>query len=615
MSFLDKLFPDEVSDNKHTNIADSTQNKPEEKSDIKIVKPKPQVTFNNSLSNHDKRVQLEEKMASLATEYSSLRGSLKKTLFAERDEFQSSKNTTEQKIADLTANQEKYSKQKEALLAEDDADLLEKLESNKQQLLNQTELIEKYQEQNNGVEDELKNNNDDIKEVENAIESNKQAESNLSEEIKNETDLKKMYELMEKQKKSVAHLYEDREKLSKSRDKLLKKNEELTSENQQLLNNIEEATNISTNIKKQITQLDTQIKTNTQKRTQNISQLENQLSIISKELNNNKNQLLSINKSIKSLDSKIQETFNSNYLVRDVSFSTKKTYAILQPSNDKSGQLTKEIYNYISQINKSKALTLTNLENTDTILPEGKIFNLYADLQFSSKPTEKRVSIQDRPDWKTLKNENETKILDQSDNLLMTVHFKNQKISSIDYFTDEHLNKTNIYNQDGILSKTKFYTEKETIDEETYYRTDGSTVLTKQFESEQLTSVQLFDEDGLQTNVFSNEYQLAKWWITNIKKDYENLVLIGDPTDDTFKNMSSDKELNIESLVYLENVHSNIGRIRALLHSKPIINDILVTTQDDLQSIEDITDRDINVSVIKKPDYEANSAKLPNSLI
>lgn len=609
MGFLDTLFSrntEEKDTEKPNNITDNTK-------EVKPVMPTKPVE-STPLNPHDKRVKIEEQMAELATEYSNLRTDLKQTLFTERDELVQDQSQTQAKIAELTDRQTKYSQQKEELLAQDDAELYEQLEDNQQQLNNQTELIEKYREQNNGVESELNANDSALTKVNTAIENNQQAENNLSEEIKNETDLKKMYELMENQKKAVAHLYEERENLIAQRNELMSHHDSLSAENQQLLSRIDQAGATASDFRTKISQIDSQIKNNTQIRTQNISQLEGQLTNVAKELENNNSHLTQVTKELKAMDVKIQETFQSDYLVRDVKFDESKTYAVLQSSNDQDGQLTADIKNFVDEATGNETLVLTN-QTFDNLNIDGKVYDLYKDLQVSDHPSDKRVSIQDNPDWKTEKSADTTKIFDKNDNHLMTVHFEDSKIHSIDYFADDKLNKTNIYNQDGILSKTVFYNESQAIDQEIYYRSDGSSALTKQFENEQLTSVQLFDEEGLQTNVFSSELQLVKWWFENIAKSNSDLVLIGDPTDETFKNMTNDEDISFESLTYLGNVHSNIGRIRALLHSKPVIENILVTTQDDLQSIEDITDRDINVSVVNKTSYNTDSQDLPNALI
>lgn len=611
MGLLDRLFPNENNNDEPNNNTVLTPNT-EERVTSNMSK---NAAKENSTDNHKTSSQLESEMSELATQYSKLRASLKLSLFSERDELTTDRDQTEQLLTDLNNRQVQYTDQKNELLAQDDSELQNQLDGNKQQLENQNELIEKYQEQNNGVEEELQTNANELSKVAASIDSNRQAEDNLSAEIKTETDLKKMYELMENQKKAVANLYDEREKLTEQRDTLLNKKDELTNENQQLLNSINETSANASEIKNQIAQLERQIQDNSQQRKQNIAQLTSQLSSVSNELTAQNNHLVTVNKSIKQLDNKIQTTFNSEHLVRDIKFNPEKTYAILQPSTDESGKQTGAIYDFVSKNSDNKVITLTNQGFNNLSSIDTSVIDLYHDLQQSDSPTSKRVSVQDKPEWKTEKLDGKTKISDDNDKLLMIVNFDNNLISSIDYYTDDKINKTNVYNHDGILSKVKFYNDKESIIEETFYRTDGSTVLTKQFESEQLTSIQLFDDDGLQTKVFSSENDLIKWWFENSTKNYKNLVLIGDPTDDTFKALSADADLKADTLVYLDNVHSNIGRIRALLHSKPVIYDILVNTQDDLQSIEDITDRDINVSVITDTVYDKNSEKLPNALI
>lgn len=611
MGILDKLFSEQNEELIPSNNATITTNEKEDmqKKTETINEPSTPV---QKLSNHDQRLKLESEMAELANKYGKLRNSLKLRLFAEHDELISDKEETESAISGLRAQQKSFHTQKNNLVAEDDAELYEQLENNKQQYGNQTELIKKYEEQNNEIVSQLTDNTQELNKISTSIENNKQAEDNLSEEIKGETDLKKMYELMENQKKAVANLYEEREQLEATRTELLSVKNKLTEENQQLVNSINQTSDTASKIRSKITQLEKQIKENTQRRTKNISQLVGQLNTMANDLETRDRHLDQVNKQIDILNKKIQDTFQSDYLVRNVTFSANKNYTILQPTVDINEELTKNLFEFVSNNTENKATLISTLPSNK--MTGKNIFSLYSYLQYSENPSSKKVTINDKDEWITVAEEDLTKVFDGQRNLLMTIKYTDNQISSITYYTDERVNKINIYNENGILSKSQFYTEKGSIDEENYYRTDGSTVLTKQFENDQLTSIQMFDENGLQTNVFNSELQLAKWWFDKVTNQKENIVVIGDPTDEIFKDIIADTNNPVESLVFLNNVHSNIGRVRALLHGKPVINNLLVTTDEDLQSIEDITDRDLSVSVINEKIYSNNSQTLPNSL-
>lgn len=615
MGILDKLFSEQNEELTPSNTSNTAikeaENIQKNSTDFESTS-KPEPKPKAPLSNRNQRLQLETEMADLANRYGKLRNLLKVKLFAEYDELVADKQETESIISGLRAQQKSFHTQKNNLVAEDDADLYEQLENNKQQYDNQLELIKKYEEQNNEIVDQITENTQELNKINTSIDNNKQAEDNLSGEIKGETDLKRMYELMENQKKAVANLYEEREKLEIKRSDLVSIKNNLSEENQQLINSINQTTDTASKIKNKVTQLEKQIKENTQRRTAKISQLVGQLNTMANELETNDRHLTALNKEINALNNKIQETFQSDYLVRNVNFSNTKNYTIIQPTTGIDEKIIENLFDFVSHYTKNQATLISTLPTNK--MTGKNIFSLYSYLQYSENPINKKVTINDKDGWITINEDGLTKIFDEQKNLLMTIKYNNNQISSITYYTDQRVNKVNIYNEDGVLSKTEFYTEKGLIDEETYYRTDGSNVLTKQFENDQLTSIQIFDENGLQTNVFNSELQLAEWWFTKVTNKKENLVVIGDPTDDVYKEIVANTDYPVESLVFLNNVHSNIGRIRALLHSKPVINNLLVTSDEDLQAIEDITDRDLSVSVINEKIYSKDSQSLPNSL-
>ncbi|KRL67196.1 hypothetical protein FC27_GL002043 [Companilactobacillus versmoldensis DSM 14857 = KCTC 3814] len=243
------------------------------------------------------------------------------------------------------------------------------------------------------------------------------------------------------------------------------------------------------------------------------------------------------------------------------------------------------------------------------------VINLFADLQKSDEPTDKRVKIPESNDWVTrtdIKTQN-TLIYDHSGNLMMTVEHLNEKINRINYFKNSKIVKTNIYNPDGILSSTQIFNKDQKLGEENFFRTDGSIVITINYESGVANDFQVFDGSGLLTQDFDKKEELITWWINSLYEGKSDLVFVGSSTDLLYKAVAQLRDREKTDLItFVENAHSNIGRIKALLHKEPLINNIFVQYERDLHSIENTTDRDISVSAIKTA--VSDEMYLPESL-
>ena len=74
----------------------------------------------------------------------------------------------------------------------------------------------------------------------------------------------------------------------------------------------------------------------------------------------------------------------------------------------------------------------------------------------------------------------------------MTVEYFDKLIDRINYYKNDQVVKTNIYNGDGQLSSTQNFNKNKELSEQNFYRTDGSIVLTVIFEKNQAVSFQLF---------------------------------------------------------------------------------------------------------------------------
>src|SRR5699024_8217346 len=136
------------------------------------------------------------------------------------------------------------------------------------------------------------------------------------------------------------------------------------------------------------------------------------------------------------------------------------------------------------------------------------------------------VAIPENQDWVTRTDveSQDTFIYDQKQTLLMTVEYFDKKIDRINYYKNDQIVKTNIYNGEGQLSSMQKFNQDKQLTEQSFYRTDGSIVLTIIFDKNNAISYQLFDKNGLLEHDFNEKSELITWWLKSISPDTENAV-------------------------------------------------------------------------------------------
>lgn len=583
---------------------------------------------NEVVSVHDQRVKIESDMNNLSHEYAQLRGKLKLNLFSERDDYQSKYNKLSKQLKDLQDNEAAVQENIDKNKNEDDGKERERLAGIRADLKHQKEILSKFKEQQKKLTQNIERTDNKINRKQAELERNQKEETDLTASIKNETDLQKMMVLMEKQKTQVDKIYKSREKIN---DELKELQTDLGNDKKDLkdvnININEIASNIALSNTK-VTQVEKGIQRSHDQRISTLKQLEASSKSNVNEIKGLKIQVKNVTDNINYVDKYIKDVFHAAYLVREVFLEPTKQYLVLSDSIDKEQQETDlfDIVNYLEKhLATNVTLVTTFFNNQFASIVDGytksmkierpNVVNLFEDLQQSDNPTDKIVSIPDNDNWVTrtdVKTKN-TLIYDNSGNLLMTVEYTNGDINRINYFKNSKIVKTNIYNNDGILSSTQIFNKEQKLGEENFYRTDGSIVITINYESGVANDFQVFDGSGLLTQDFDKKEELITWWINSLYQDKEDIVYVGSSTDLLYKAVADLRDQDKTDLItFVENAHSNIGRIKALLHKEPLINNIFVQYERDLHSIENTTDRDISVSAIKTA--VSDEMYLPESL-
>ncbi|AKP67713.1 hypothetical protein [Companilactobacillus ginsenosidimutans] len=610
---------------------ETTQSENNEKTTQTIHAPEVSETSNGNnavVSVHDQRVKIEKSMNNLSHEYAQLRGRLKLNLFSERDDYQGKLNKLNKQLNDILANEKAVQDNIEKNKNDDDGKEKERLAGIRADQKHQNELLYKYKEQQKSLATSIEKNDKILDKKQAELDKNQKEETDLSAAIKNETDLQKMMVLMEKQKTQVEKIYKNREKITAE----LAEAQSVLGNDKKDLNdvniNINEISSTIALLKTKINQIESTIKNNRSQRTSMINQLEASSKSNKNDIDGLKIQVKNVTDNINYVDKYIKDVFHAAYLVREVYLEPTKQYLVLSDSVDKEQQETDyfDIVNYLERKMDTTVTLVTSFYNnhfSDIIdgytksmnIERPDVINLFENMQQSDNPSTKQVTIPESNDWVTrtdVKTHN-TLIYDQSGNLMMTVEYFNDQIDRINYFKNSKIVKTNIYNTDGILSSAQIFNKDQKLDEENFYRTDGSIVITINYESGVANDFQVFDGSGLLTQDFDKKEEFVTWWINSLYAGQSELVFVGSSTDLLYKAVAASRDQEKTDLItFVESAHSNIGRIKALLHKEPLINNIFVQYERDLHSIENTTDRDISVSAIKTA--VSDEMYLPDSL-
>jgi len=599
-----------------------------DESDSQVATQSDNKEENLPVTVHDKRLNIEEQMNGLSHQYAQLRNDLKTNLFTEKDDFEAKKETLDKYLKTLKRDEKESNDKLADTKAQNDDAAKEHLASVNADRKEQEENLADLQSQLNELNSEINTKTAKLESLQNDLAKNEQSEADMSTSIKEEKDLQKMLSLMEDQKNSINTLYDQRKdlkgKINSSQENITK----LNGDADDLNSNISQVNTQIKDFKQKANEIEDKMKSDHNYRIKTIAGLERHIQSLGEEHSKIDGELGELNDNIAYLSKYIKDVFHSAYLVRDVYLNKDKEYYVAADDFD-SDAAKNDLFGMINYLETKlqKPVTVVSTFYSNHIheiidtkakanhLPIPNVVNLFDQLQSSPNPTDKKVAIPENAGWVTRTDveTQDTFIYDQKQTLLMTVAYFGKIIDSINYYKNDQIVKTNVYNGDGQLSSTKNFNKNNELSEQNFYRTDGSIVLTVIFEKNAAISFQLFDKNGLLEHDFNEKSELITWWLKSISPNTENSVFVGNNSDLLYQLIMSVNSIDSDNTIrLLQDVVKNIDAVIDLLDKNSDIKDIFVQTDDDLHEIENKTNRDISVSVINTSSN--GTLSLPESL-
>ncbi|CAJ1188326.1 hypothetical protein LCR01_03870 [Companilactobacillus crustorum] len=636
MKFLDILRKiDEKPEQPSTPASDSPikdenpkQNATETASDTQVAAEPKQKEENLPVSVHDKRINIEGQMNDLSHQYAQLRNDLKTNLFTEKDEFEAKKDTLDNYLKTLKRDEKESNDKLADTKAQNDDAAKEHLASVNADRKEQEENLAQLQSQLSELNSEINTKTAKLESLQNDLAHNEQSETDMSTSIKEEKDLQKMMALMEEQKNSINTLYDERKNLKGQINDMQEDITRLNGQADDLNTNISNVNKQINDLKQKASEIDDKMKSDHNYRIETIAGLKRHIQSLGEEHTKINGELEEVNGNIEYISKYIKDVFHSAYLVRDVYLNKDKQYYIASDDfgsdtakNDIFGMMTyletklQQPVTLVSTFYNNHIHEIIDAKAKAEHLPIPNVINLFDQLQTSPNPTDKKVTIPENDSWVTRTDveSQDTFIYDQKQTLLMTVEYFNKIIDRINYYKNDQIVKTNIYNGDGQLSSTQNFNKNKELSEQNFYRTDGSIVLTVIFEKNQPVSYQLFDKNGLLEHDFNEKSELITWWLKSISPNTDNAVFVGNNSDLLYQLLMSANSIDSgDTIRLLQDVVKNIDAVIDLLDKNNDIKDIFVQTEDDLHAIENKTNRDISVSVINTSSN--GTLSLPESL-
>jgi len=563
---------------------------------------------------HDKRVNIEEQMNDLSHQYAQLRNNLKTNLFTEKDDFEAKKATLDKYLKTLKRDEKESNDKLADTKAQNDDAAKEHLASVNADRKEQEENLAKLQSELNELNSEINTKTAKLESLQNDLANNEASETDMSSSIKEEKDLQKMLALMEDQKNSINTLYDERKNLKGQINDAQEDITKLNGKADDLNSNISKVNKQIDGFKQNANEIEDKMKSDHNYRIETIAGLERHIQSLGEEHTKIDGELSELNSNIDYISKYIKDVFHSAYLVRDVYLNKDKEYYVAADSFD-SDATQNDLFGMINYLETKlqKPVTVVSTFYNNRIheiidaqakkdhLPIPNVVNLFNQLQTSPNPTDKKVAIPANESWVTRTDveSQDTFIYDQKQTLLMTVEYFEKEIDRINYYKNDQIVKTNIYNGDGQLSSTQNFNKNKELAEQNFYRTDGSIVLTVIFDKKQPVSYQLFDKNGLLEHDFNEKSEMITWWLKSISPNTENAVFVGNNSDLLYQLIMSTNSISSDNTIrLLQDVVKNIDAVIDLLDKHSDIKDIFVQTDDDLHEIENKTNRDISVSVI-----------------
>lgn len=566
------------------------------------------------VSVHDKRVNIEEQMNDLSHQYAQLRNDLKTNLFTEKDDFESKKETLDKYLKTLKRDEKESNDKLADTKAQNDDAAKEHLASVNADRKEQEEKLAKLQSELTELNSEINTKTANLESLQNDLAKNEQSETDMSTSIKEEKDLQKMLTLMEDQKNSINTLYDQRKDLKSQINNAQEDITKLNGEADDLNGNISAVNKQINDFKQKANEIEDKMKSDHNYRIETIAGLERHIQSLGEEHTKIDSELGELNDNIDYISKYIKDVFHSAYLVRDVYLDKDKDYYVAVDDFD-SDTAKNDVFGMINYLETKlqKPVTLVSSFYNNHVhevidakakadhLPIPNVINLFDQLQTSPNPTDKKVAIPENDSWVTRTDveSQDTFIYDQKQTLLMTVEYFGKLIDRINYYKNEQIVKTNIYNINGQLSSTQNFNKDKELSEQNFYRTDGSIVLTVIFDKNKAISFQLFDKNGLLEHDFNEKSELITWWLKSIAPNTENSVFVGNNSDLLYQLIMNVNSISTDNTIrLLQDVVKNIDAVIDLFDKNNDIKDVFVQTDDDLHAIENKTNRDISVSVI-----------------
>ncbi|WP_129045532.1 hypothetical protein [Companilactobacillus metriopterae] len=572
----------------------------------------------------EQRMNITQKMGSLAQEYSSLKKDLKSNLFSEYDKLVEQKETFESYLKRLKKDTKKDQEYLDELENYSEEEHQEKIDLEKKNQEYAAARLFELKDQQHEASIAISKAEVELSELHQNLAQNQQDELNLSSSIKEEANLQKLMELMEEQKNSIDTIYKARKDIQKSIDE---KSKNLTQLNQNLEEVSKELTAQAKNVgdlENKVTIMQNNFEKNKASRASDIAHYQGNISNLEKETEKISSEIEKVDSKIDTVAEYIKDTFNTRHLIRDIDINSSKNYFLFADSiseKDDFDQHIRTIKFIEGQTNKS-AVSVTTSYNRHIVekisqsmdnsnLPKPIILNMYADLQSVDVVAAKNFILEVHDDWTVTTEDNRELVYDATNSLIMEATYKNGIIQELKEFRENTLIKTSLYNMAGILSSEIIYNNGK-IKEQNYYKMDGQKALAEIYNDGNISLFQVFDGNDEVKEAFENKESLIAWWLETVEF-IEDTTFVTTFGDLMFEVINSNFQLNNENIIVIvKNVNDDIGVLNKLLNDKKYITDILVENTTDLKKIEQSIKHDITVSLIEE--NLNNSDLLPDKL-
>lgn len=552
---------------------------------------------------------LEAQMQDLAQQYNLLRDNLKLKMFQQKDLF----------FNNLQDAQNNVSKQRENL-AEIERQIADLQSENDQALTTQmarvNQDIPKIKEDMLGLQNQIQAANQkaselqkQISELDGKLTKSKAEEQVLSDNIKGENDLVKMLMLAEQNKQRALELVDEQKLLTntmKATEAQLSDVENNTTTQQTALNEHQAQLDKHQNTVKQIT---SQIDRAKRQRAQQEAVLANKRNTLKQRIESIALKISGYQSNLNTLDAQIKNTFGTSYFVQDVQFPATANYTVLLNQSDAQCQQMR-LFEFLNQriAQPLTVISLTyNLDLKQNLMQWAKqnktdvpqMVNLFTELQASGDNTAPAISIHENENLQGTWDDDKINraFKDHDGHLLMVATYENaERIKAIRYYDHDSLTRIATLNEQGQLSRNRLYTEAGRQADE-FYRVDGTLALKFVYQDgKNVKAVHVYDNNSLKVQAYDSLAEFNYAWLMSYLQLHSDTILVGMDNDKLYRRVVS--ETTLKTLPYLVDVPQNLGKLKAILHSKKPWQEMLVPSRHERMLLESVTNQDISVTCI-----------------